>query len=327
MKRAWWLALAVLFLVLGQALQPSTPGEAHGKEVRISVTSLMPDPDQPLRRLYRAEVSFEDGDPVEEANLALRAVREEGGSTVGPVPMAPLGEPGIYVAEVVYDRFGVWTVRVSVTHPGEGEAEFRDEILPRPQASDSDSPPAPVPEDLAILFRFDLGDVVNIVMRFVHSLAGAAWFGLVGAVLVGQWFLDPSARVRLWARLQRFFPRLPVAALLILLLSGVYNGIWDAPIRPPGVFDVATMLRAPFGEVYMAAFLGKVLAYAVLVAVTLNLNRALLVVAEAEDEQAARQVGRLAAIGMGIAVFIAVDVAVLVYVHYISHLSVFLPLP
>ena len=310
------------------------PAFAHGKEVEIIISSVIPDPVNPLRRLYRAKVIYSDGDDVEDAVLELFAVRDEGGQSIGPIEFFPLGEPGLYATEVEYGRFGNWVVTVSVTEPGEGEAEFTDEIFPGQGGSDSsgDTENVRIPESLSILFKFDWLDLFNIVLRFVHSLAGLAWFGLVGIIMVASWFMSPDTRIHTFERLSGFFAPISGLSLAVLLGSGIYNGIWDAPIRPPGVFDIITMLQIPFGDIYLIAFFGKVLAYIVLVIVTVRLRKSLKVFSPSgtatpldSESEVIPELARLAKIGMGTAVFLAVDIAVLIYMHYISHLAVLIP--
>src|SRR5574337_311866 len=122
----WWL----LSLLVALSCSWVANVFAHGKQVIITVTPLTPDPARPLIRLYLAEVKFEDGDAVENAQLELTARRKEGGQTTGPVVFYPLGEPGLYATEIQYERYGNWTVTVSVAGPGEGETSFTDRILP-----------------------------------------------------------------------------------------------------------------------------------------------------------------------------------------------------
>jgi hypothetical protein len=308
--------------------------QAHGKEVILTVTSLMPDPSQRFTRLYRATVYFEDGDPVEDAVMELTAQRQEDGQSIGPVDFFPLGEPGLYATEVTYDRFGDWVVTVAALEPGEGTAKFTDAILPGLASSSEPGETAEggIPESLSILFKFDWRDTLNIVFRFVHSLAGLAWFGLIGAILVAHWFMAPEAKYRTLLHLQGLFAPISGVSLAILLGSGIYNAIWDAPIRAPGVFDLNTMLQIPFGDIYLIAFLGKVLAYAVLTAVTLKLRKILQSLPAAHAESAtslgpvlALSTAGPAMVGLGTAVFLAIDIAILIYMHYISHLAVLIP--
>lgn len=322
--------MTLFFLVLGLV----SPAFAHGKEVEIIISSVIPDLGNPLRRLYRAEVIYTDGDAVEEAVMELFAVRDEGGQGVGPIEFYPLGEPGLYATEVEYERFGNWVITVSVTEPGEGEAEFTDEIFPGQAGSNSseETDNVGIPESLSILFEFDWEDFINIVLRFVHSLAGLAWFSLVGIIIVAYWFMSPGSRIDTFKRLNGFFAPVSGLSLAVLLGSGIYNGIWDAPIRPPGVFDINTMLQIPFGDIYLLAFLGKVLAYIVLASVTVRLRKALkefspggLVTSLESEAEVTLELARFAKIGMGTAVFLAVNIAVLIYMHYISHLAVLIP--
>ena len=329
-----YLIFSLALILIGTLVAVSTrPVSAHGKEVEITVTSLVPDSAQPLTRLYRVVVLYDDGDTVEGASIELLARREEGGQEIGPINFYPLSEPGLYATEVAYDRFGTWEVTVVVSEPGEGEASFEDAILPGSGdvATTENATSSAVPENLAVLFKFDESDFLNIVLRFVHSLAGMVWFGLIGVILVSHWFMAPEARHRALLRLRKIFPQAATVSLTILLASGIYSAIWDAPIRAPGVFDLDTMLRIPFGDVYLITFLGKVLAYVLLVYVTVRLRRALSDLPTSSMALGSSGPGeiltiaRLGMAGLGAAVFLAINIAALIYMHYISHLSIVIP--
>ncbi|PJF41570.1 MAG: hypothetical protein D6737_00995 [Chloroflexi bacterium] len=305
------------------------PVYSHGKEVNISISSLFPDSSQPLTRLYRVVVTFDDGDPVEDAVIEMRAVRQEGGQTIDGIVFHALGEPGLYATEVTYERFGNWDITVIVSEPGEGEATFTDAIVPGASASgEEQTTTASIPTDLSVFFTFNVRDFVNIVFRFVHSLAGVAWFGLIAVVLVAHRFMEPEAEYRTLLRLKTIFWPAAVASLSILLSSGIYNAIWDAPIRAPGVFNLDTMLSIPFGDVYLAAFAGKVIAYGLLVVSTIRLGRSLSTIPETIPENPIDEiqpVTRTAFIAAGIGALLAINIAVLIYMHYISHLSIVIP--
>ena len=325
----------VLFVITILLLGMSYNALAHGKEVEVRVVSLTPDPSQPLTRLYRAEVVFADQDPVENAEISLIAKREEGVQEVGPYEFVSVGEPGFYITEVTYERFGSWIVTVSVTEPGVGEASFTDEIFPgqvsNAAKSDEQETNGGIPSNLAILFKFDWQDFLNIVLRFTHSLAGAAWFGLISVILVAKWFMEPTSRIHAYIKLKNIFGPVAGTSLGILLLSGIYNGIWDAPIRAPGVFNIPVMLAIPFGNAYLVTFLGKLLAYAVLVRITYNLRLQFNAMSESKsvneiiDSEIDLKIVRYAKVGLGAFVFLAINIAVMIYMHYISHLSVLIP--
>lgn len=112
-----------------------SPVVAHGKEIGITLTSLIPDPNSPLTRLYRASVVYaNDLEPVEGATVELTATREQGGSAIGPVLLMGLrDQPGLYLGEATYPRFGTWRVRLHVAASlgqGEGESVFVDNVRP-----------------------------------------------------------------------------------------------------------------------------------------------------------------------------------------------------
>jgi hypothetical protein len=185
-------------------------------------------------------------------------------------------------------------------------------------------------ENLAILFKFDELDFLNIVVRVVHSLAGLAWFGLIGVILAARWFMDPESRYRAILKLKQVFAPAAGLSLAILLGSGIYNAIWDSPIRPPGVLALNALLAVPFGDMYFLAFLGKLLAYVVLVIVALRIGKELYrlpaqLETSGDASESIQDIGRLAMVGGGAAIFLAIDIAVLIYMHYISHLAIVIP--
>jgi hypothetical protein len=92
------------------------------------------------------------------------------------------------------------------------------------------------------------------------------------------------------------------------------------------------MLQVPFGDVYLMAFLGKVLAFAVLAGVTIRLRTVLRDLPTSAAERPSNPApdgtlvaARLAKIGLGTAIFLVIDIAVLIYMHYISHLAIVIP--
>lgn len=327
------ILLTLTIIIFALLVFPSQTS-AHGKEVEIIVTSLIPDSSQPLIRLYRAEVYYSDGDLVEDAEMVLTAVREEGGDEIGPIVFIPLDEAGVYVTEVTYDRFGNWVVTVSVTEPGEGDASFTEPILPGQTAATSsgeETGSSGIPANLSVLFKFDWLDFFNIILRIVHSLAGLAWSSLIAVILVAFWFMPSDSRQHALNKLGTVFTPVAYSSLGILLASGIYNGIWDAPIRPPGVFNLPVMLDIPFGNVYLITFIGKLVAYGIFAWITKGLRKEFdLMTAVPDSDDSSEgiddlEILRLAKIGLFTIIFLAVNIAVMIYMHYISHLAVLIP--
>ena len=90
--------------------------DAHGKELSLTVSSLIPDRSEPLRRLYRVHVAYTgDLDFVEGAEVVMTGERREGGASLAEHEFTELpGEPGVYIVEVVFDRFGDWELQIDV---------------------------------------------------------------------------------------------------------------------------------------------------------------------------------------------------------------------
>ncbi len=325
----------------------AAPAEAHGKELTITVTSLIPDARQPLVRLYRVEVVHAgDLDPVEDGTVLLSATLLRDGaplSVVGPVQLVEVeGGKGIYVAEVTYDRFGSWEVSLHVEAAlgqGAGDADFVEELSPGALSSAAEAALRAEGERvyrLQLFFSFDWWpDVVNIALRIIHSMAGLAYFLVTGAALALAWFGAPAGRPELPSRLARVFPPLAFGSLAALLAAGLYSAAFDAPIVAPGIYDVRGMLRIPYGEWYLAAFLVKPVLFVVLTVLAFRIHRTLRTwrsgPIEAGDAPhpgapvAIARLRRLTTINAAAGLLLVVDVAVVIYLHYISHLGVFLP--
>lgn len=323
-------------LGLGLLLSSLSPGIAlaHGKEITIEVSTLTPDPQQPRTRLYRAFVFFTgDREPVEGAVIALTAQRRPGGEALPPVRLEPLNVPGFYAAQVSFPRYGTWEIKLEVKEPGQGEASFVEEVIPAPlprgtEATDEGSERS----IFTVSLSFNWRDVANVGMRWLHALAAGLWFGLSGLIVAAFWFLRGESRGQFWRRLYPLFPWLGGASLLLLAATGIYNAIYNSPIRPPGAFNLLVMERIPYGTPYLGV-LG-------LKALTVLIGGGLLV-GMAKGLRWARWPGegnpavatsgksslllRLAVTNIALGVIMMLSVAVLVYLHNLSHLAVLVP--
>jgi hypothetical protein len=343
MRRLATLAtLGALAIALWTALGTGVV-RAHGGEVEIEVTPLRPDPGRPLLRLYHVVVTFQnDGEPVDGASVELSAVRQQRGDTVGPLELTEIeGRPGTYAGEIEYARFGSWDVTLRVAAAlgqGEGEVSFTDEVRPRDLTVLEEEA---LQQEAERVFRlqtfFGLDwwpDVVNVLARITHSLAGLSYFGATSLALLAAWIGPASVAPAHLHALRRWFRPVAGASLAALLAAGVYGTVFDAPVLPPGLFDMDAMLRLPYGEWYLAAFAVKPVLFVVLVIAAVRIDRGLRRVAhslgkgdEPNSEAAghARALRRATALNAGAGLLLVIDVAVVIYLHYVSHLGVFLP--
>lgn len=332
-------ATGAVLLLLGQTLL-AEPASGHGKQVNVSVTSLIPDPDQPLLRLYRARVTYAvDGDPVVGAMVVLTARRADGTTAFPAAILTEVGrENGLYVGEVVFERFGAWEMHLTVQAvlaQGEGSVTFTDDIRPESVNPAEEAARRAEGERVArlqVLFRFDWWpDIVTIAMRILHSLAALAYFLVTGLALVLAWFGIPSRYPDFPRRLGRVFAPAAATSLGLLLLAGLYSAAFDAPVPWPGVYDVAAIRRIPYGDAYLVAFLIKVALFGVLTVLAFRIHRAL----GRWNGRSASTAGapivavlkRATLLNATVGVAVIIDVAVLIYLHYISHLGAFLPGP
>jgi hypothetical protein len=198
--------LLLILVVLGLAMGTVWPSvaAAHGKEVSIVVDSLVPDPDQPLSRLYRVQIFFSDGDTVTGARVTLTAVRREG-RQIAPMELVALNEPGLYAVQVTYARFGTWNVSLEVeAESGQGRSSFVDEVLPGSTVRGSvEDELERERQILQVFFSYNPRDTLNIVVRVLHSLSAMTWFALGGVILVASWLMPHGSRHRVLAKVAR----------------------------------------------------------------------------------------------------------------------------
>jgi hypothetical protein len=335
--------------LLALVVPPSAVMWAHGREVLIELTSLQPDAASPLWRQYQAKVEYaSDHEPVDEALLSLEAVSADGLSRVeSPSVTHVPGAIGVYVAQLRYPRFGEWTVSLRATSPGVGGVEVTERIRPGTGVSTAEAPAngraALTPTlsqrergsvALSVFSTFDGQDVMNIVVRIGHSVGAATYLGMGAVMLLGLWFkpyLQPSAA---WRALEEATFPTAVLSLVVLVISGLYTGYFDAPVRAPGVFNIDALANVPFGFQYATAFATKIALGFGLLALLWRVRR--MRQSEPEHQISCAGLGMLRGPGLGAAHWLTVgfgfltllllaDVVVLVYLHYISHLGSTLP--
>ena len=87
------LAVVAACLILLAKAPLAQPASAHGKELDITVTPLIPDPDQPLLLLYRVHVVFRnDREPVQGASVALTARRQDSDAALPAMELTEVQE-------------------------------------------------------------------------------------------------------------------------------------------------------------------------------------------------------------------------------------------
>lgn len=329
--------LSLLVLIIGASSIPTRDAHAHSPDVSVAVRPEPADADHPLARRYLAEVKYTDSDPVLGARVSITGTRREGaGKTLGPIDFSPGDKPGVYLVEVTFPRYGNWDMTVVVTVPGKGAATFSEALEPVLPVNEGGG----TTTTFTAYGSFGLAEAAQVVIRTVHSLAGVAWFGLSGVILSAHWLLPGSLRGRFLARLARPFLWISAASLALMLLSGLYSSVYSAPIRPPGIFNLAVVSRLPYGVPYLSVYFMKVGGFTLLAFVAYRMNNALraierrsspsgaaVVVAAAQatrlDEAAT--LNRLAVLNAALGVLLVLAVVLLSYLHNISHLALVVP--
>ena len=335
--------IALSVALLSNAALLGATALAHGKELTIEVSSFAPDAQQPLVRLYQAKVAYAgDLDPVTGASITLTAEREGGGPPMDPIVFQPLNEKGLYAAQVEFPLYGQWTTTLAVSGMGEGETSFVEDVTPPTPTTD----PSEVRQQvLELFFNFDWRDVAAIAVRVSHSLGAVALFGMTGVILTAFWFLAPESRPAVFGRLKMIFLPTALLATALLLASGIYTGLFSAPIKAPGVFDVGTMRQIPFGDAYLLAISLKIVGLVGTLVIAFRMAKALAIesvpvpaggsMATLDEELAAivhpvnelrhSTLYRLALTNAGLGLLLVGGVVVTIYLHYISHLAVLVP--
>ncbi len=340
------LAVAALLALVASAAFAG-PALAHGKEVEIKISSFAPDPADPLTKLFRAVVTFKDGDPVEGATVLLETERQGGGPVVAAVELKPLSEPGVYAGQVKFPIFGNWETRLTVVgrEEGEGAVSFIEEVAPSAPESSAAATREARERVLELFFSFNLGDIINILVRLSHTLGSIAVYGLSAMTVVAHLFLSPASKAMFFRRLSRVYWPVIAAGIVVLILSGVYAAAYGAPIKASGVFNIDVMWEIPYGPVYLGAILYKSIAFAISAVVMYKMAAAmrtagnaippaegasvdsLPMAAAVSTTKAATssQLFRLAAVNTALGLSLIVAVVVVMYLHNLSHLAVFLP--
>ena len=331
------ITVAMVALLLWQTVA-AQPASAHGKDLDIAVTPLIPDPGQPLLRLYRVHVVYaNDLEPVEGATVVLTARREDGTSAFPALELTEVDNgDGLYVGEAVFARFGVWEMQLSVqaaVGQGEGSVTFTDDIRPGALGPDQEAAlRAEAERVIKLQLSFGFGwwpDVVNIAMRILHSMAGLAYFVVTGLAFSLAWLGITSRRLDLPRLLDRLFFPAAATSLVLLLGAGLYSAAFDAPVTFPGIYDILTMRRIPYGEAYLIAFFVKVALFVMLAVLAVRISRTLRGWNASDSTRAngtvVARLRRETLLSTVVGLAVVADVAVVIYLHYVSHLGVFLP--
>ncbi|MDP6666603.1 MAG: hypothetical protein QF357_04300 [Dehalococcoidia bacterium] len=205
---------------------------------------------------------------------------------------------------------------------------------------------------LQVFFAFEWWpDIVTIIVRGLHTLTADMYTGLVGSILFAAWLGGSGNRI-ITGWVGENFLVLATVSLAGLLVSGMYSAAFDAPNAAPGIFEYRDLLQLPYGDAYFIAFLLKPAGWIVMVLVALRVDSAIIrpafdavdaadvvpsgaangaealmgeVTEAATPAKTESGLKRLIWVGFALAVIAIADLALVVYLHYLSHLGVFLP--
>ncbi len=251
------IRLGVLAVVLAAVALIADPSRAaaHGKEVQILLRCAPPAATRPLDQRCEATVTAaNDGDPVTDARLILSAVRSGKAGQFKGVPFQPTAEPGQYAVSVSLPGYGIWLFTAEVEAPAEGHVQLSEEVLP-PSVGIATFGQARA----RLLVSFNGRDVANLAALIAHLLGTIALFsGMAAVALVGLIAHgERGIQYRRW--LARWFPWAASASAALIVASGVYNALYNAPTRSPGLFHPQTIAALPFGKAYVIAFAVKMM--------------------------------------------------------------------
>lgn len=289
------------------------PVQAHSKKIHIDVTASVPDPQRPLMKLYRAVLSFDDGDKVSDAKLTLTASRVGRSESVGPVPFPRANEEGVYQTSLTYPAYGQWKLEFKVTEPGEGAATLTESL----------SPPSPTQTDLSnvrviVPLTFDAKDALNVAARLTHILAAISWFGIIATLFAGPRIFSRETWEDALSRLAPLLPKVLGLIWVPLIVTGVYLATSNAPTRTPGVLAPDVLLRVRWGEEYLIAFIVKILMVIGAIVVGGGIGYTL----RQRNGMTSERVTRMVTLDLILGLFIFADVVVIGYLHNLSHLGI-----
>ncbi|MBI4306974.1 MAG: hypothetical protein HY678_11705, partial [Chloroflexi bacterium] len=333
-RRLFWFTL--LAFLLGVSAVPVVTAQAHSPDVSVVIRPGTMDADQPLVRQYVADVRYTDNDPVSGARVSITGRRREGtGETLRLVAFRPGDRPGVYVAEVTFPRYGNWDMTVTVDSSGKGTTTFLEKVDPALPAVGGGAA-----RTFTALGSFRMPETMQVLVRALHALAGVAWFGLSGVILSAHWLLPASLRGRFHGRLARPFLWISAVSFALIFMSGLYTSYYSAPIRPPGVFNIAVMNRLPYGIPYLSMYFMKVGGLVLLVFLAYRMAKALRAierltapsggaVAVATSHAAVLDevvvLHRLAMLNAALGVLGVLAIVLLGYFHNLSHLGLIVP--
>lgn len=338
-----WGALVLLVMVAVAGWPQATA--AHGKAVNITIGSVAQD--EPLTRFFTARAAYSDGDPVQGASVVLTG-EGPGGQKVGPARMEPSGR-GEYSGAMTFPAGGQWRLRVALSGSGTGSATFVEDVPESPgersAASAAASTPVPAsggtaPEQpvqrVKIKLTFGALDAFNVIAGATHVVAAVGWIGGMGFFLL---VLRPMTRslagdpARSLAEGYRRFGSVAAVSLAVLLLTGVYNAIFNLPNSTlglgGGLLSIETLRGQPYGDAYTVLLLGKLGLVGLMVGIAAGMRLLLLPRLEAALEsasnpssgfqQVAGQLGRLTAANLVLGVIVITVTVTMAYLHMISH--------
>ncbi len=259
------------------------PGDTTGPAINVRIERANRQGRSALWLPVRVTVTQGDaGEPLALDHLVFAAARNDRGDEAGPFELGTLeleGQPGIHEGFVILPYGGTWTIDVAVNdarvQPGKPAV-----LLGRGSADlVVDAPVAAAGAAAATgSGTSPKGEPLGVAVLRVHSMLAILWAIPVAllallAIPAGRRFLSEHGTNLLDGRLDKI-ARAAWWLTGLVVVTGIYNLVESVAYRVPLSPAQATRLfRLPYAEPYYLTLAVKLLAYAVMIAVTVPLIR------------------------------------------------------
>jgi hypothetical protein len=259
------------------------PGDAARPALNVRIERADRQGRSALWMPVRVTVTEGDADaPPSADHVVFAAARNDRGDEAGPFELGTLeleGQRGVHEGFVILPYGGTWTIDVAVNdarvEPGKPAV-----LLGRGSADLVADAPVPPAGAAAAAGSGDSpqGEPLGVAVLWVHSMLAILWGIAVGllallAIPAGRRFLSEYGTNLLDGRLDKI-ARTAWWLTGLVIVTGIYNLVESVAYRVPLSPDQATRLfRLPYAEPYYLTLGVKLLAYAVMIGVSVPLIR------------------------------------------------------